>query len=90
MNVQLAGTLHSNTKLLTSHCQTGGARKGVCLLGLVLFNIVINDLDNGIPELLSAKTGRNKKPKTFKEHYDNWAWSWWSAKVVWQQFNKIQ
>lgn len=33
----------------------------MCLLGLVLFNIVINDLDNGIPELPSAKTGRNKK-----------------------------
>lgn len=33
----------------------------MCLLGLLLFNTVINDLDNGIPELPSAKTGGEQK-----------------------------
>jgi len=76
--VQLAGILHSNKKLSTSHCQTGSSCKGECLLGLVLFNAVINDLDNRIQNILSG-TAIGKKweqlkknpPKNFKEHYGN-------------------
>lgn len=68
--------LHSKTNYQLFLCQTGALCRAMCLLALVLFNTVIDDLNNVNTEYTFQNShwqtlgGKNQRT-TFKKYYGN-------------------